>query len=325
MPIKSKTPKPAKFTLAASQPPPPQPTPSAALHPQLAAASTQDLLYFYNMAAALYRDAAGDGHDPNQTEQALPPAYDAGGSSVLPRAPATLVLRLFRQTATHILPVSERFHLGPADRQPLYSLTAQPSPRSAAEFNELAIARRHPLSGAWQGVCTSDVEPRLNLGLPGNWKVASLTIDAMPVWKRMASGRVLEHGGGGAANKMGLWWDGNGPAGVVGGVYGLWWEGGPAAGRAEVFYLVERWRGFDGGFSAGVVRIKAACHDDIADGQPARIRFANQDLGTLNFFGDGRTPPQFVCSDSRTLVMLDLVMAGLMTVLVAETRKKRVI
>ena len=73
------------------------------------------------------------------------------------------------------------------------------------------------------------------------------------------------------------------------------------------------------------IQIKAARHDAIVGGQPATVQFTNQDLATLHFFGDGRTPPQFVCSDSRTLVMMDLIMAGLMTVLVVETRRKRVI
>jgi len=60
---------------------------------------------------------------------------------------AVLVTWLFRQTATHVFPITERFHLGPADRQPLYSVTAQPSIRSAQEFNELAIKRRDPIKG----------------------------------------------------------------------------------------------------------------------------------------------------------------------------------
>jgi hypothetical protein len=60
---------------------------------------------------------------------------------------AVLVIWLFRQTATHVFPITERFHLGPADRQPLYSVTAQPSIRSAQEFNELAIKRRDPIKG----------------------------------------------------------------------------------------------------------------------------------------------------------------------------------
>lgn len=36
---------------------------------------------------------------------------------------------------------------------------------------------------------------------------------------------------------------------------------------------------------------------------------------------DGKTPPQFVCTSSRAQVRLDILVSGLMTVMVIETRK----
>jgi hypothetical protein len=43
------------------------------------------------------------------------------------------------------------------------------------------------------------------------------------------------------------------------------------------------------------------------------------------FYGDGKTPPQFVCHDAQAQVRMDILMAGLMTVMVIETRKAAVI
>ena len=97
---------------------------------------------------------------------------------------AVLVVWLVRLTATHVPPFY-RFHLGPVDRQQLYSLTAQPGIRAAQEFNELSVQRRDPIKGVclptnlplpsslsqmqsnsfrvWCPVCTSDVEPSIDL------------------------------------------------------------------------------------------------------------------------------------------------------------------
>jgi hypothetical protein len=43
------------------------------------------------------------------------------------------------------------------------------------------------------------------------------------------------------------------------------------------------------------------------------------------FHADGITPPQFVCADAHAQMRLDVIMSGLMTVLVIETRKAVVI
>lgn len=41
----------------------------------------------------------------------------------------------------------------------------------------------------------------------------------------------------------------------------------------------------------------------------------------MYFYGDGRAPMQFVCQDINAQIRLDFLMAGLMTVLLLETRK----
>jgi hypothetical protein len=76
-----------------------------------------------------------------------PPSYGDDFQDTQIDFAAVMVICLFRQTAMHVFPITERFHLGPADRQPLYSLVAQPSIRSAQEFNELSIKRRDPIKG----------------------------------------------------------------------------------------------------------------------------------------------------------------------------------
>ena len=48
-------------------------------------------------------------------------------------------------------------------------------------------------------------------------------------------------------------------------------------------------------------------------------------MAVVYFHADGRTPPQFVCTDAHAQIRLDIIMSGLMTVLVIETRKAAVI
>jgi hypothetical protein len=48
-------------------------------------------------------------------------------------------------------------------------------------------------------------------------------------------------------------------------------------------------------------------------------------LAVAHFHGDGKTLPQFVCQDAKAQVRMDILMAGLMTVMVIETRKAAVI
>jgi hypothetical protein len=155
-------------------------------------------------------------------------------------------MRIFRLTRTDIFPIAERFHLGPADRQPLYSLTAQPSVRSGIEFNELAIKRRDPINGVWYSTCTSDIEPSLDLVKPGNWVVAKLILEAIPVWiKKGIRSSVPSQTLDGRGNSLRLSWGDRQTLGPLGDSYGLWWDNGIEEGLAEAFYVIEGWNGFD--------------------------------------------------------------------------------
>ncbi|KAK4159990.1 hypothetical protein QBC43DRAFT_373428 [Cladorrhinum sp. PSN259] len=329
MPIKKKVAKSQPNPEDLPQPPPYQPTQNP-IHIPLPATgipsiSSRDLNYFFNLAASLYKDGLpDDANGPLQTftdsPSSLSPGYGGfgGGASSSNQVDlsATLVLMLFRQTLTHIKPIAERFHLGPADRQPLYAVTAQPSPRSAAEFNELCIKRRDPIAGVWHSVCTSDIEPKLQLDRSGHYKVASLTMDSVPVWKHVVGGRAtFETSETGKGNKLRLWWGDRSLLGPIGDAYGLWYETGDEAGSAEAFYVVQ-WRGFENS-EPGFVRVKPALRD--TSGQFIDPRSIPYDLATLYF--NGTTPPQFVCQNPNAQLRLDFIMAGLMTVLTIETRR----
>jgi hypothetical protein len=50
-----------------------------------------------------------------------------------------------------------------------------------------------------------------------------------------------------------------------------------------------------------------------------------KNLAVMYFHGDGETPAQFVCNDAQAQVRMDILMAGLMTVMVIETRKTAVV
>jgi hypothetical protein len=128
----------------------PAPTPAPYAIAGLPASSTRDLNYFFNLAGALYRETVGNERAAAASSSAAPnapPSYNDDFQDTSVDFSAVLVIWLFRQTITHVFPIAERFHMGPADRQPLYSVTAQPSIRSAQEFNELAIQRRDPIKG----------------------------------------------------------------------------------------------------------------------------------------------------------------------------------
>jgi hypothetical protein len=224
--------------------------------------STRDLRYFFDVAASLYHEDLAQDAPPSSIPSGpasnAPPGYeyDFQGASLDPSA--ILVIWLFRQTRIDIHPVAERFHLGPADRQPLYSLTAQPSVRSATEFNELAIKRRDPINGVWYSTCTSDIEPSLDLVKPGNWTVAKLVMESMPVWKKVVAGSVVMEASGsvsGRGNTLRLSWGDRKTLGYLGDAYGLWWESGIEGGLAEAFYLVESWAGFDS-IPQGLIRVR---------------------------------------------------------------------
>ena len=215
----------------------PEPTkqPFVAVNPQAAPAypstapdipsiSTHDFGYFFDVATAIYQQ---NGATTSGSSASGLPSYDDSTTnkpeSLLINhmsSKAVLVLGLFRQTLTHIRPVAERFHFGPADRQPLYALTAQPSPRSADEFNELIIKRRDPRNGVWYAACTADIEPKLDPTRPGHYKIASLTMDAVPVWKRVTAGQVnFETAESRKGNELRLWWGDRATLGAIGDAY----------------------------------------------------------------------------------------------------------
>ncbi|KAN0089736.1 hypothetical protein V8E51_019996 [Hyaloscypha variabilis] len=290
----------------------------------LPASSTRDLNYFFNLAGSLYRESVGQGQASTSTGADAPPSYGDDFQDTQMDVAAVMVIWLFRLTATHVFPVTERFHLGPADRQPLYSLTAQPSIRSAQEFNELSIQRRDPIKGVWYPVCTSDIEPSLDLVKPGNWAVSRLNMTSLPVWHKILSNQVVQkiahHGQG---NSLRLSWGDRETLGRLGDAYGLWWESGGEHGVAECFFVVEGWKGFDEGSRRGCIKIKAPESDE--NGQYKDPHGTVDNLAVAYFHGDGKTPPQFVCHDAQAQVRMDILMSGLMTVMVIETRKAAVI
>jgi len=122
----------------------PAPTPAPYAIAGLPASSTRDLKYFFNLAGSLYRETVGN---ERHASSSAAPSFNDDFQDTSVDFSAVLVIWLFRQTMTHVFPIAERFHMGPADRQPLYSVTAQPSIRSAYEFNELVILRRDPING----------------------------------------------------------------------------------------------------------------------------------------------------------------------------------
>ena len=130
------------FTLPQAYKPVQAPAPTSAPYKiaGLPASSTRNLNYFFNLAGSLYRETVGnERHASSGATPDAPPSYNDDFQDMSVDSSAVLVIWLFRQTMTHVFPIAERFHMGPVDRQPLYSITAQPSIRYAQEFNELAI------------------------------------------------------------------------------------------------------------------------------------------------------------------------------------------
>ena len=109
----------------------------------------KDLEYFHAVAAGEYA-----GPDPGDD--------------------AMLVLNLFRSTLTHILPIAERLTLGQAQGAPYYALNTTPSTTSHDEFNTLVVTRRHPVNAVYSEACVAEIQPKLNLTIPGVRSVAVL-------------------------------------------------------------------------------------------------------------------------------------------------------
>lgn len=69
--------------------------------------------------------------------------------------------------------------------------------------------------------------------------------------------------------------------------------------------------------------MKPAVTDE--NGQYRDPHYTEGNLAVVYFHADGITPPQFVCTEAHAQIRLDIIMSGLMTVLVIETRKTAVI
>ena len=65
--------------------------------------------------------------------------------------------------------------------------------------------------------------------------------------------------------------------------------------------------------------MKPAITDE--SGQYQDPHHTERNLAVIYFHANGTTPPQFVCADAHAQIRLDIIMSGLMTVLVIETRK----
>lgn len=70
-------------------------------------------------------------------------------------------------------------------------------------------------------------------------------------------------------------------------------------------------------------QVKAPVRDE--NGQYRDPHYTESNLAVLYFHADGKTPPQFVCNDAHAQLRLDIIMSGLMTLLIIETRKAAVI
>jgi hypothetical protein len=77
------------------------------------ASSTRDLNYFFNLAGSLYHETVGNQDQTSSTSDAgvdAPPSYGYDFQDTQMNFAAVMVIWLFRQTATHVFPITERFH-----------------------------------------------------------------------------------------------------------------------------------------------------------------------------------------------------------------------
>ena len=77
------------------------------------------------------------------------------------------------------------------------------------------------------------------------------------------------------------------------------------------------------GLTDYVGQVKPPITDE--NGQYKDPHYTESNLAVVYFHADGKTPPQFVCNDPYAQLRHDIMMAGLMTVLVIETRKAAVL
>lgn len=187
-------------------------------------------------------------------------------------------------------------------------------------------------------VCTSEIESGLQVSRSGHHKVASLTMDGILAQRPMVSGMATsETVKIGMGNKLCLCWGPRSLLSATYDAYGLWHETGDEAASAEAFYIVQ-WRGLESprsgvvrvsvsallgpmcGVAESLLKVKPALRD--ASGQLVDPHSIQQDLTALYFHDNGTTLPQFVCQYPNAHLRLDLIMAGLMTVLTVEFRRE---
>ena len=77
----------------------------------LPVSSNRDLNYFFNLAGSLYRQTvAYDQNGSTSSDLNASPGYNDDFQDTSLDLAAVMVIWLFRQTATHVLPITERFH-----------------------------------------------------------------------------------------------------------------------------------------------------------------------------------------------------------------------
>ena len=87
------------------------PTPAPYAIAVLPTTSTRDLNYFFNLAGSLYRQTvAYDQNGSTSSDLNASPGYNDDFQDMSLDLAAVMVIWLFRQTATHVLPITERFH-----------------------------------------------------------------------------------------------------------------------------------------------------------------------------------------------------------------------
>lgn len=85
--------------------------------------------------------------------------------------------------------------------------------------------------------------------------------------------------------------------------------------------MTKGWRGFG---SQGVIRVKPVVRDGRTKGYMGP-RKCTVDLAVACFFGDGKTLPRLVYGREEAQVKMDILIAGLIVVIVVETRKAAVV
>ncbi|KAF2812595.1 uncharacterized protein BDZ99DRAFT_461253 [Mytilinidion resinicola] len=221
-----------------------------------------------------------------------------------------LVLNLFRATLTHIQPIAERLTLGPAQGAPYYALNTNPSTTSTDEFNTLVVTRRHPVTAVYSPACTADIQPKLDLDVPGVRCVAIL------------------HSKG---EQYSLSYGDRSSIGDIGDCYGLYYrrpnisDGSTTEIPLAFLYTAESWRTLEElADQRGIIYAKRPAWGLDPSGRPtgeqADPRTVEAKLAYLDF---QQVVPQFVSVDRDAHAFMDALAASFFVVLTVETRRER--